>query len=89
MQKQTITQSEYWQLVGLLTVAKQYVSIMDSITNAALQITQERDSGGELDTTGHTADGVFCGYSVETLLSRLNIKVEGAETDSAKEYLKV
>lgn len=65
----TITEQEYYQIVGLLTLAKEYNKALKNIDKALLNITKEE---GEF---GHSSDAVYCDYEAETLLSKLAIKV--------------
>jgi hypothetical protein len=70
--KTEITQEEYWQLVGLLTLARQHKQMVDEIEKAMRKIT------GEKDVYGHCGDAIWENDGVSTavdLLERLNIKV--------------
>lgn len=67
----TITREQYYALTGLLTLARQHNAALDTIKNAAAQITGELDSD-----MGHTADAVYSGDSADELLEKLEITVE-------------
>jgi len=65
-----ITRAEYQQLVGLLTLAKHYNDLLSDIHDAVREITKEQDD------MGHSSDAVFSNYDADTLLRKLQIKVE-------------
>ena len=69
----TITQHQYLQLVGLLTLAKQYNGALEQIKHAALEIT------GETEDWGHTSDAVYGMRSIDDLLKFLEITVEESD----------
>lgn len=72
--RKTITQEHYLQLVGLLALADYHNRALKDITQAALEITDERDDG-EIAMWGHTADAVYGESDVKELLRRLDITV--------------
>lgn len=72
----TITRGQYRTLVAVLRDAEKVRKQLDMLTYRALQVTDERDEMGELETAGHTADVVMCGYSADHLLDLLDIEVE-------------
>lgn len=74
MQK-TISREHYNVLVATLSLAREYRRKMDELVAIALCVTGESDGAGTLDTTGHTADAVMCGYSADDLLKLLDIQV--------------
>jgi hypothetical protein len=75
MPKTTITENERLKLIGLLTLAAQHNKAMEDIKDAALAITDERDSDGALETCGHTTDALWNDYSVDMLLRKLGMDV--------------
>lgn len=68
-QKTKITRSEYLQLVGLLTLAKENNKRQADIIAAVIAIT------GETDDMGHGNDAVYSDYSADELLGKLKISV--------------
>lgn len=71
----TITRQQYWQTVGLLTLAEQHICACEQIEKALLVITKG-------DTSGHIGDAVYSSYTADELLSKLHITVE---TDASAE----
>lgn len=74
----TITQSQYHQLVGLLTLAAKHVSTLREIEQALLDITQEKDRDGTPNDLGHTMDAVYCGDTAEELMRKVGLTVEAS-----------
>lgn len=66
----TISTKEYYQLVGLLTLAKEYNNKLKDLEKAALLITKEKSEYG-----GHTMDAIYTDYTVDDLLKKLNIEI--------------
>ena len=64
-----ITQNQYYQLVGLLTLSKRYNAKLNDIMAAAAEITGDEVNGG------HTMDAVFNDYTADELLHKLDIEV--------------
>lgn len=87
MANRTITQNQYWQLVGLLALGKSYMQKIEDITSTALAITDEHDSKGILEPYGHTADAIVCGYTAEKLLGLLEIEVDGTNGERDKQEI--
>lgn len=54
--RETITQNEYWQLIGLKAVYTQLQAQFYAIEQAAFAITQELDHDGSVADYGHTTD---------------------------------
>ena len=75
--KTTITQGEYLQLIGLLTIATMHNKTLKDIEKCAYAIT------GETDECGHTSDAIFSDYGIEHILDRLDLKVEPTPTVDA------
>jgi hypothetical protein len=71
MRRSTISRSEYFQLIGLLVLAKRYNAMLTELVVAARAIT------GETDEMGHTADGVYCDYTADAIMEKLGIQIEG------------
>lgn len=67
--KTKITQAEYFQLVGLLTLASTYNEKIIDIVDAVMLVT------GETDKQGFSADAVYGETSAEELMERLGITV--------------
>lgn len=72
-EKTKVTQSEYLQLVGLLTLAKTYTSKLEDILKLVIKIT------GEKNDMGHSSDAVYSPYSVDELIKKLEITVREKE----------
>ena len=72
-----ITEEEYWQIVGLLALAKQCNDRMDDIEASIrfvlrLQKADEKQSG--VGDPQHIGDAVYSRYSPDELLEKLGIK---------------
>lgn len=74
MTQRTISRSEYFQLIGLLTLAKKHNETLKDIERAALAITKE------VDDLGHTADAVYGNRSPDELLALLDITVRDSDS---------
>jgi len=68
-----ISYRSYLQLIGLLALAEHHNRMLEDILTAALEITDETDSLGVPDTSGHTADAIYTNISVDELLIKLGI----------------
>lgn len=66
----TITHSQYLQLLGLMTLAKQYNAMLEQLLIAAATITQEKDVH-----TGHVSDMVYGSRELDDGLNCLEITV--------------
>lgn len=66
----TITREQYYQLLGLVLIAKQHNDALEGVTKAVRSITQETDE------YGHSSDVLYSDYGVDGLLERLKITVE-------------
>lgn len=81
--KQQISREDFYKLTGLLTLAREHNSALDTITRAAAEIVGESPDdviGGNY--FGHVSDAISEGYSVELLLSKLEIGVSGNEEET-------
>jgi hypothetical protein len=67
-ERECISREDYYQLIGLLTLATEYNQRLLAIERAACEITKDEDMG-------HTSDAVFQGYAVDKLLKLLGIEV--------------
>ena len=77
MAVQTITRAQYYQLIGLKTLADKHNQMLEEIVQAVAEIVDERDTSGALELVGHAADTVFSrSDSINGLLRRLAITVE-------------
>lgn len=66
-----ITKNQYYQLVGLFTLGAQYLSQLEDLEKAALEITNEVDT----KFGSHTSDGIWGNRGLDDMLKLLNIKV--------------
>jgi hypothetical protein len=73
----TISKNQHLQLVGLLTLAGRHMKMLESISEAALSITGEKEKDGTPSTCGHTNDAIWDENrrDADALLERLKIKV--------------
>ncbi len=69
--KTEVTHTEYLQIMGLLVLAKQHNDAMQSIGVALQNLT------GELEIDGHSFDAMYCGYTADELLKKLDLKKPG------------
>lgn len=69
-----ITENQYYQLVGLLTLSKHYNKKIQDIVKACKEITEEASE------FSHTEDAVYSDFTVDQLLDRLDITVVKNET---------
>jgi hypothetical protein len=68
--KKQISKNEYYELMGLLSLAVTYNEKLLDLAEACRHITQEEDE------FGHSSDAVYSDYSADDLLERLHIVVE-------------
>lgn len=68
--KSKISQAEYLQLVGFLSLAKKHNEWLKNIAKGVRDIVGEKEEGG------HADDAVYCDYSADEMLSKLGIKVQ-------------
>jgi len=78
--RDTITRSEFYQLAGLLVLAKRHEDALKELEKAALEITQEVDltTGKRIESWGggHTGDSIYGGeHSAEGLLKVLGLEI--------------
>ena len=71
----TISKAKYYQLVGLIAAAKKQQEIMDAMVEAARDITQEVDSEGNPERSGHTMDMLWGSRPLDEGLRILKIRV--------------
>lgn len=67
--KATISQNEYLQLIGLLTLAKSHVDTQNQIAAAVAELI------GQEGDRGHAQDAVWSPYTADELLEKMEIKV--------------
>lgn len=67
--KSSITQTEYVQIVGLLTIAKQHTQMIASIEKSLREII------GQEGDNGHCSDAIYGDYTAEELLEKMAVKV--------------
>lgn len=83
----TITNNQFLQLIGLMTLAVHHDKAMKDITDAALAITKETNRDGYLEGLGHTYDAVWTTGDpmdrVREMMRRLDIRVETTQPDAA------
>lgn len=71
----TITQAQYYQLIGLRAAADKQHAVLDAITKAAQGITGEVEDDGSPAFGGHTMDYIWGSDEIDSLLKRLQIEV--------------
>jgi Zn ribbon nucleic-acid-binding protein len=71
----TITQDQYYQLVGLAAAAKHQIDVLKAMEKAALAITDERDHEGNPHDCGHTTDIVWASRDLDEGLRIMEIEV--------------
>lgn len=67
--KTEITKLEYWQIIGLLTIAAQHNEALKEIEKSLRKVT------GEESEFGHCGDAIYCDYSADELIKKLKLKV--------------
>lgn len=70
-----ITKAQYYQLVGLAAAHLAQQKTLKALENAALEITQEKNSHGDREDCGHTFDWLYESRELPEMLRLLNIKV--------------
>ena len=75
MAKTTITQSEYYQLVGLLTLAASYEQKLKDIEKAAGELLDVPPESANAGYYGHVSDAVYGSRGPDELLQLLKITV--------------
>lgn len=68
--KASITQTEYVQIVGLLAIAKRHMRTIEDIEKALREII------GQTGDNGHCGDAIFCNYTADELLEKMEVKVQ-------------
>lgn len=81
MTRKTISREDFYKLHGLLALAKEHNTALDTITRAAASITGEPEDGPGY--FGCTSDEVSEGCSAAELLRKLEIAVGGRDDDQA------
>lgn len=71
-----ITQSQYYQLVGLMAAHAEQQKILKALERAAVAITDERDREGNPEYGGHTSDILWDCRELQDGLRILDIEVE-------------
>ncbi len=66
----TITKEQYYQLIGVVVLAKSYLDKINDLEKAALNITQE-----VYDIGGHTSDIVWGSRDLDEGLKIMGVKV--------------
>lgn len=74
--KKSITQAEYYQLLGLRSIADKYNEMAKNCAVAARDITQELDHDGKPDDMGHTYDCIYGSRAVEEMLELIGLTIE-------------
>ena len=85
----TISKATYWQLVGLLALAKDTNSRLEGIKVAVediFEVSEEDQCVSGIGNPEHIADAMYSDYSATELLHKLGIKVvTGKPLPKAKE----
>ena len=71
-----ITKEQYWQLVGLLALAKNLSERLEDIVSSIQNTLQVKEFDCKVSGLGdpeHIRDAVYSGYSPEELLQKLDI----------------
>lgn len=74
----SITKAQYWQIVGLLSLAKPAIKTLDDIEKSIrslLAVTSEDDAVTGIGDPAHIQDAIYNDYYPEKLLGKLGIKV--------------
>ena len=77
--RNVISKQEYYQLIGLRTLADYHNEQLENIKKSALNITQEVDGNGDPEDLGETWDFIYQTTSLDDMLSAINLKVEENE----------
>lgn len=67
-----ISYEQYLAVVGLLELAKQYNAKLQDLEGSLAKIVGE---GSDSNYYGHVSDAIYCEYSAQELLDRLQIMV--------------
>lgn len=65
-----ITNNQYLQIVGLLTLSRENLKVVENITKILKVIT------GEKEDWGHCSDAIYEDYTADELLKKLGIEVK-------------
>ena len=69
--RKAITKNEYLQLIGLMTIARQYYKKQADCEQAMADIFESDE------TYGHWTDAIWDGATVDNLLKRMKVEVAG------------
>jgi hypothetical protein len=67
--KNKITKTEYYTILGLLHLGREYITKADDVCKAIRELVEEDND------IGHCSDAVYCKYTVDELLEKLKISV--------------
>jgi hypothetical protein len=73
----TITQDQYYQLVGLMAAHAYQQKVMKALEHAAVAITDERGLDGNPSDGGHTTDILWGSRDLHDGLRIMEITIEG------------
>jgi len=76
--KESITENEKLQLMGLLVLAKRHNDALKDIVASVRKII------GQEGDRGHCDDAVYCDYSVDELLDKMEVVVQPAQGKEVK-----
>lgn len=89
--RETITHSEYLQLLGLAAIAREHYRALDGVERAILGIVQEIESDGSLtpvNSGGHVSDALWGNYGgikgeadLREMLRKLGLTVEASDAE--------
>lgn len=71
-----ISKSQYYQLMGIRALAEKYLSLLNDVSNLAVEIVGEIDSEGKKEEYGHANDFVYGSRELDSLLEVLGLVVE-------------
>lgn len=74
--KKQITKSEYYSLIGLLTLARQHTQATEDITDAVMKVIGETDIWGHASDTVWSTETGAADKQADSLLKKLSIKVK-------------
>lgn len=77
--KESITREEYWQLVGLLALARNFESKMKDIERATAELLGAEPESENSTYYGHVSDAVYGERGPDDLLRLLKIGVSPPE----------
>lgn len=75
----TITQDQYYQLIGLMAAYTEQSKVLRSLEKAALVITDERDRDGNVEEGGHTWDILCNSRELDDGLRIMGIEVQASQ----------